>query len=281
MEIRNIRRDVADHIKKRETRRRRRHRRSAPPGSRRSRRRRTDASPRSTASARPRSRRSSRSKWPARRWPARPTHRRSRTSGSSDRPAFLPRPEDCRGTSRSSWTATAAGPGSTASPEIEGHAAGVEAIRRDRRARGPPRRPGADALRLQPRELGALRRRGRRACSACSRRRSAARPPSCARRASGSGCSAAWTSCPSETRRSIGEALDATAGGDRLILNIAFNYSGRTELVDAVRRLRRRRHCAPERDRRGAHRRARCTRPACRIPTCSSGPAASNGSPTS
>jgi undecaprenyl diphosphate synthase len=42
---------------------------------------------------------------------------------------------------------------------------------------------------------------------------------------------------PDETRRSIGEALDETAGGDRLMLNIAFNYAGRTELVDAVRKL--------------------------------------------
>jgi undecaprenyl diphosphate synthase len=42
---------------------------------------------------------------------------------------------------------------------------------------------------------------------------------------------------PTDTRRSIGEALDATAGGDRLLLNICFNYAGRTELVDAVRRL--------------------------------------------
>jgi undecaprenyl diphosphate synthase len=42
---------------------------------------------------------------------------------------------------------------------------------------------------------------------------------------------------PEETRRSIGEALDATAGGERLTLNVAFNYAGRTELVDAVRRL--------------------------------------------
>jgi undecaprenyl diphosphate synthase len=42
---------------------------------------------------------------------------------------------------------------------------------------------------------------------------------------------------PDATRRSIGEALDATADGDRLTLNIAFNYAGRTELVDAVRRL--------------------------------------------
>jgi undecaprenyl diphosphate synthase len=42
---------------------------------------------------------------------------------------------------------------------------------------------------------------------------------------------------PAETRHSIEAALDATAGGERLILNVAFNYAGRTELVDAVRRI--------------------------------------------
>ena len=42
---------------------------------------------------------------------------------------------------------------------------------------------------------------------------------------------------PDATRASIDEALDATAGGGRLLLNIAFNYAGRTELVDAFRRL--------------------------------------------
>ncbi len=42
---------------------------------------------------------------------------------------------------------------------------------------------------------------------------------------------------PDETRRSITSALEATEGGDRLILNIAFNYAGRTEIVDAFRRL--------------------------------------------
>lgn len=42
---------------------------------------------------------------------------------------------------------------------------------------------------------------------------------------------------PPETRRSIDSALEATASGDRLILNIAFNYAGRTELVDAIRRI--------------------------------------------
>ena len=40
---------------------------------------------------------------------------------------------------------------------------------------------------------------------------------------------------PAATRTSIESALDATAGGGRLVLNIAFNYAGRTELVDAVR----------------------------------------------
>jgi undecaprenyl diphosphate synthase len=42
---------------------------------------------------------------------------------------------------------------------------------------------------------------------------------------------------PAATRASIDDALSRTAGGDRLLLNIAFNYAGRTELVDAVRRL--------------------------------------------
>ncbi len=42
---------------------------------------------------------------------------------------------------------------------------------------------------------------------------------------------------PPATRRSIESALDETSEGDRLVLNIAFNYAGRTELVDAFRRL--------------------------------------------
>jgi undecaprenyl diphosphate synthase len=42
---------------------------------------------------------------------------------------------------------------------------------------------------------------------------------------------------PPETRRSIESALDETSEGERLVLNIAFNYAGRTELVDAFRRL--------------------------------------------
>jgi undecaprenyl diphosphate synthase len=42
---------------------------------------------------------------------------------------------------------------------------------------------------------------------------------------------------PPETRGSIDQALDATSDGKRLLLNIAFNYAGRTELVDAVRQL--------------------------------------------
>jgi undecaprenyl diphosphate synthase len=41
---------------------------------------------------------------------------------------------------------------------------------------------------------------------------------------------------PDRTRRSIQEALHATDSGTRMTLNVAFNYSGRTEIVDAVRR---------------------------------------------
>ncbi len=42
---------------------------------------------------------------------------------------------------------------------------------------------------------------------------------------------------PDETRRSIGDALERTSEGTRLVLNIAWNYAGRTELVDAFRRI--------------------------------------------
>jgi len=38
------------------------------------------------------------------------------------------------------------------------------------------------------------------------------------------------------TRSSIEDALAATASGTRMTLNVAFNYSSRTEIVDAVRR---------------------------------------------
>jgi undecaprenyl diphosphate synthase len=42
---------------------------------------------------------------------------------------------------------------------------------------------------------------------------------------------------PAETRDSIDSALAETSEGARLQLNVAFNYAGRTELVDAFRRL--------------------------------------------
>ena len=41
---------------------------------------------------------------------------------------------------------------------------------------------------------------------------------------------------PDAIRTSIEEALAATDGGHRLTLNVALNYSGRSEIVDAVRR---------------------------------------------
>lgn len=38
-------------------------------------------------------------------------------------------------------------------------------------------------------------------------------------------------------QRKIKEALEVTAHNDRLILNVAFNYGGRAELVDAIRKM--------------------------------------------
>ncbi len=42
---------------------------------------------------------------------------------------------------------------------------------------------------------------------------------------------------PEDLRSSIREALAATDGGTRLTLAVAFNYAGRTELVDAIRAI--------------------------------------------
>ncbi len=39
---------------------------------------------------------------------------------------------------------------------------------------------------------------------------------------------------PPGTRASIEQAIAATAGGERMVLNVAFNYSSRSEIVDAV-----------------------------------------------
>ena len=39
---------------------------------------------------------------------------------------------------------------------------------------------------------------------------------------------------PAAMRESISQALDETAAGDRMTLNVCFNYSGRAEIIDAV-----------------------------------------------
>jgi len=39
---------------------------------------------------------------------------------------------------------------------------------------------------------------------------------------------------PPETRTSIEDAIEATASGERMVLNVAFNYSSRSEIVDAM-----------------------------------------------
>jgi undecaprenyl diphosphate synthase len=42
---------------------------------------------------------------------------------------------------------------------------------------------------------------------------------------------------PARLRRKVQDAIELTQGNQRLILNVAFDYGGRTELVDAIRRM--------------------------------------------
>jgi len=42
---------------------------------------------------------------------------------------------------------------------------------------------------------------------------------------------------PPHLKESIGRAVEATQGNSRMILSIAFNYGGRAEIVDAVRKI--------------------------------------------
>ena len=146
------------------------------------------------------------------------------------------RPTSCPGTSRSSWTATAAGRAPAASPTSRATPPGSRrsasccatrsgAVSRCSRCTRSAARTGPAPTRRSP------------ACSGCWRRRSATRPTSCAPRASGCGSSAGSRSSPKRRRRPSASALDRTSEGTRLQLNIAWNYAGRTELVDAFRRI--------------------------------------------
>ena len=121
-------------------------------------------------------------------------------------------------------------------PEIEGHAAGVEAIRgllRHAVKRGVP------VLTLYAFSRENWARSDEEVTGLFSLLEAAIRSETNELRAQGVRVRllGRLDELPEATRLSIGSALDATSGGDRLLLNIAFNYAGRTELVDAVRRL--------------------------------------------
>ena len=121
-------------------------------------------------------------------------------------------------------------------PTPQGHAAGVEAIRPDR-ASAPSER-GVEVLshlRLQPRELGTRAGGGPDPASRCSTRPSATTRPTSSAQGVRVRCWAASTSC----RRPPGVDRGRAGGhGGRHPHDAqrGFNYSGRSELVDAVRR---------------------------------------------
>ena len=205
------------------------------------------------------------------------TGRVARASRSARHPSC--RRTSCRATSRSSWTATVAGRAQRDLPELDGHAAGVEAIRE--LLRHAVRR-GVPVLTLYAFSRENWARSDDEVTGLFGLLEAAIRSETDELRAQGVRIRllGRLDELPDATRSSIGEALEATAGGDRLLLNIAFNYAGRTEIVDAVPAARRRAASRPTRSTK-ARSAARSTRPACPTRISSSGPAASSASRTS
>ena len=175
------------------------------------------------------------------------------------------RPTSCRATSRSSWTATAAGPAARDLAELDGHAAGVEAIREVLRHAV---RRGVPVLTLYAFSRENWARSDDEVRGLFGLLEAAIRSETDELRRQGVRVRllGRLDELPDETRASIDEALDATSDGKRLLLNIAFNYAGRTELVDAVRTLVASGATAGV-DRRSGRQPASCTRPACPTPT--------------
>ena len=152
------------------------------------------------------------------------------------RPRSCP-PTSCRATSRSSWTATGAGRALRDLPELEGHAAGVEAIRE--LLRHAVRR-GVPVLTLYAFSRENWARSDEEVTGLFGLLEAAIRSETDELRAQGVRVRLLGRldelpprpRAPRSTRRST-----RRPAGERLLLNIAFNYAGRTELVDAFRRL--------------------------------------------
>ena len=72
----------------------------------------------------------------------------------------------------------------------------------------------------------------------------------CTRTASAFATAAGWKASHPTLQREIQHAVALTCNNKRIILNVAFNYGGRAEIVDAVRHIMRDGHAAGGRDRR-------------------------------
>jgi undecaprenyl diphosphate synthase len=121
-------------------------------------------------------------------------------------------------------------------PEIDGHAAGVEAIRSILKHAV---RRGVPVLTLYAFSRENWARSDEEVKGLFGLLEAAIRSETAELRAQGVrvGLLGRLEELPDATRQSIEAALAETSAGDRLVLNVAFNYAGRTELVDAFRRL--------------------------------------------
>jgi undecaprenyl diphosphate synthase len=120
-------------------------------------------------------------------------------------------------------------------PEAEGHAAGVEAIRPI--VRQAVHR-GIDVLSIYAFSRENWSRSSDEVATLLSLLESAIRDETDELRRQGAQVRllGRLSELPESTRESIRDAVSATAGGNRLVLNVAFNYSSRQEIVDAARR---------------------------------------------
>ena len=120
--------------------------------------------------------------------------------------------------------------------ELEGHPAGVEAIRVVLRH---ARRRGIRALTLYAFSRENWARSDAEVVALFGLLEAAIRSETAELRAQGVRVQmiGRMNELPEETRTSIEDALGATAGGTDMLLTIAFNYAGRTELVDAIRKI--------------------------------------------
>ena len=121
-------------------------------------------------------------------------------------------------------------------PRVEGHRAGIDSVRDvvETSARLGIERP--DALRVLDRELEASAHRSQHADDAAQALPAARARDAASRTTSASTSSAGTDELPPDVQDELEAGIRRTASNTGMLFNIALNYGGRAEIVDAARR---------------------------------------------